>query len=74
MVGDAQHNPATDGGRLIGCLLTIAGIAIFGAFTGYVASWFLAPTERRQTTEMQEIQSELEALRKAVEKLGEKRG
>ena len=55
-------------------VIAVAGIAIFGAFTGYVASWFLAPTEKRQATEMQEIQSELEALRKAVEELGGKRG
>jgi voltage-gated potassium channel len=71
--GHINVSPATHSGRLLGIMLMIAGAALFGVFAGYIASWFLAPGEREQTTEMAEIQTELAALRCAVEELARQR-
>lgn len=39
-VGYGDLYPVTSLGRLIGAVLIIVGVALFGIFTGYVASWF----------------------------------
>jgi len=73
LMGSPSVAPVTHPGHFIGFLLTLSGIAVFAVFTGYVASWFLAPGERAQTTEMDELQGELAALRKAVEDLRDRK-
>jgi voltage-gated potassium channel len=40
-VGYGDKFPVTTGGRIIGAMLMITGIGLFGTFTGFVASWFL---------------------------------
>jgi voltage-gated potassium channel len=39
-VGYGDRYPTTAEGRLLGILLMTAGVATFGVFTGYIASWF----------------------------------
>lgn len=39
-VGYGDLYPVTALGRLIGAVLIIVGVALFGIFTGYIASWF----------------------------------
>ncbi len=39
-VGYGDLYPVTTAGRLIGAALIIVGVAMFGIFAGYVASWF----------------------------------
>lgn len=39
-VGYGDLYPVTSLGRLIGAALIVIGVALFGIFTGYVASWF----------------------------------
>jgi voltage-gated potassium channel len=73
LMGNSPSTPFTHPGHVVGLLLTLAGIAIFAVFTGYVASWFLAPGEQEQTREMDEIQAELAALRKAVEEIRDRK-
>ncbi len=41
-VGYGDKFPVTTGGRIIGVLLMTAGVGLFGTFTAYVSSWFLA--------------------------------
>lgn len=41
-VGYGDHYPVTMEGRILACILMTTGIAIFGTFTAYVSSWFLA--------------------------------
>jgi voltage-gated potassium channel len=41
-VGYGDKYPVTSEGRLIAVLLMTAGIGLFGTFTAYVASWFVA--------------------------------
>ncbi|WP_221584130.1 ion transporter [Microbacterium sp. G2-8] len=44
-VGYGDQFPVTDSGRLIGALIIVVGVGIFGTFTGYLANLFLGPGE-----------------------------
>jgi voltage-gated potassium channel len=59
---------------MVGAVLMIAGVGLFGTFAGFVASWFLRPTERRQTDDVEELRREIRALRESLERSGRERG
>jgi hypothetical protein len=42
-VGYGDQYPVTNAGRLVGTVIIIVGVCIFGTFTGYLANLFLAP-------------------------------
>lgn len=42
-VGYGDQYPVTNAGRLIGTLIIVVGVGIFGTFTGYLANLFLGP-------------------------------
>ena len=42
-VGYGDEYPVTTGGRLVGAVIIVIGVGIFGTFTGYIANRFLAP-------------------------------
>ncbi|WP_439594272.1 potassium channel family protein [Microbacterium sp.] len=42
-VGYGDQYPVTTAGRLIGTLIIVVGVGIFGTFTGYLANLFLGP-------------------------------
>jgi len=42
-VGYGDKYPITNAGRLVGTVIIIVGVGIFGTFTGYLANLFLAP-------------------------------
>jgi hypothetical protein len=42
-VGYGDRYPVTNPGRLIGALIIVVGVGIFGTFTGYLANLFLSP-------------------------------
>jgi hypothetical protein len=44
-VGYGDRYPVTNEGRIIGALIIVVGVAIFGTFTGYLANLFLAPSK-----------------------------
>ena len=44
-VGYGDRYPVTNEGRVIGSLIIIVGVGIFGTFTGYLANLFLAPSK-----------------------------
>jgi voltage-gated potassium channel len=66
-VGSADHYPQTTEGRMIGGLLMIAGVGLFGTLSGFVASWFLAPVNRRYQSELEQVRGEIKALRRTLE-------
>jgi voltage-gated potassium channel len=41
-VGYGDKYPVTTEGRVIAAVLMTAGVGLFGTFTAYVASWFVA--------------------------------
>lgn len=44
-VGYGDQFPVTNAGRLIGTLVIVVGVGIFGTFTGYLANLFLGPAK-----------------------------
>ena len=42
-VGYGDQFPVTNAGRVMGSLVIVVGVGIFGTFTGYLANLFLAP-------------------------------
>jgi voltage-gated potassium channel len=75
-VGYGDKFPLSSEGRLIAALLMIAGVGLFGTFSGFVASWFLeSPTH--QTTELLALEAlnrQLAELREEVRRLAMIRG
>jgi hypothetical protein len=50
-VGYGDQYPVTNAGRLIGTLVIIVGVGIFGTFTGYLANLFLGPRKGDENAE-----------------------
>lgn len=70
-VGYGDRFPVTNEGRLIGVVIIIVGVGIFGTFTGYLANAFLAPRRDKRlaatvgtsdTAQRTEKLAELQAL------------
>ena len=67
-VGYGDFYPVTLEGRLIAAVLMMAGVGLFGTFTGFVTAWFIddEEIEEEQTATLHEIQQELQLLRKEL--------
>jgi voltage-gated potassium channel len=68
-VGYGDRFPVSSEGRLVGALLMTAGVGLFGTFSGFVTSWFLAPTARQQESEMAALRRDLAQIRTMVEQI-----
>ena len=47
-VGYGDRYPTTDAGRIMGALVIIIGVGIFGTFTGFLANFFLSPAKKEE--------------------------
>lgn len=45
-VGYGDQYPVTNAGRVVGAMIIVVGVGIFGTFTGYLANLFLAPRKK----------------------------
>ena len=63
-VGYGDFYPVTGGGRIVGVAVMTAGVALFGALTGFVAVWFLQPTQAREKSELQAARRQLAEIEK----------
>jgi voltage-gated potassium channel len=50
-VGYGDRYPVTGAGRLIGSLIIVVGVGVFGTLTGFLANAFLAPSEAAAAVE-----------------------
>ncbi len=68
-VGYGDQYPVTNPGRLVGVLIIVIGVGIFGTFTGYLANFFLSPkrkAEEEQATVVGDAQSRLAHLKALI--------
>jgi voltage-gated potassium channel len=66
-VGYGDKYPVSSEGRVIATILMIAGVGLFGAFSGLVASWILGPTSEKNTIET--LQCEIRELKDIIIKM-----
>ncbi len=67
-VGYGDRYPVTTAGRFVGAVLMTTGVGLFGAMSGFIAAWFLAPEEKQTEGEIEEVRRELAAIRALLEK------
>jgi len=62
-VGYGDKFPITVGGRIVAMVLMTAGVGLFGAFTGFVASLFIGTDIRKEDDDIVLLTREIQALR-----------
>jgi len=62
-VGYGDEYPVTNPGRVLGTVIIVVGVGIFGTLTGYLANLFLSPEKKPEAASMSEVQQRLEALK-----------
>jgi len=67
-VGYGDRYPVTPEGRLIAMVLMMAGVGLFGTLSGFVAAWFLSPTDSKKEDELGELRKELREIRGLLER------
>lgn len=68
-VGYGDKYPVSVEGRIIAVVLMTAGIGLFGTFTAFVASWFLASGEKKQEDSLAEIRRDMKAMRATIDRI-----
>jgi hypothetical protein len=65
-VGYGDQYPVTTGGRILGAVIIVIGVGIFGTFTGYLANLFLAPKPPKEEVEVLETRERVAHLRELM--------
>lgn len=62
-VGYGDEFPVTNPGRLLGTLIIVVGVGIFGTLTGYLANLFLSPRRRETKDQPSDLERRLQELK-----------
>jgi voltage-gated potassium channel len=65
-VGYGDKYPVTSEGRVVAAILMAAGVGLFGAFSGFVAAWFISPGQTKRESELTVLQREIAELKQMV--------
>ena len=72
-VGYGDRYPVTAGGRMVGVLVMIAGVGLFGVFTGFLANTFLTPRHKKEDKKpeitLESLSQQITDLQKEIKKL-----
>lgn len=68
-VGYGDKYPVTPEGRAVAVFLMTAGVALFGTFTGLVASFFMEAEQQKEAVEVAAVATELRAIREELASL-----
>ena len=67
-VGYGDEYPITNPGRVLGVVIIVVGVGIFGTLTGYLANVFLSPAKPKENDEGEppNVRQQLDALKELV--------
>lgn len=68
-VGYGDRYPVTNAGRLVAAVLMIAGVGLFGTFTGFIANFFVGEEQQQNEDDLQLLIKEVRQLREKIEQL-----
>jgi voltage-gated potassium channel len=71
-VGYGDKFPVTVGGRIVGVVLMITGVGLFGTFTAYVASWFFNRDKQEIESKEDRLKAEIAAMRERLDRIEER--
>lgn len=65
-VGYGDLFPVTTWGRLVGGLVMVCGVGLFGAFSGFIASWLITPAQKNEQTDIDLLRQEIAELKQIM--------
>lgn len=68
-VGYGDRFPVTMEGRIVAVVLMVAGISLFGVFTGLFAKMFMEPEVQREDSDIKVLANEVRRLREKIERM-----
>lgn len=68
-VGYGDQYPVTTAGRVLGAVVILIGVGIFGTLTGYLANFFLAPKRASEDEDQEAVADDVTAQLAALKKL-----
>src|SRR5438874_3887824 len=68
-VGYGDKYPLTAEGRIVACILMLAGAGMFATLTGFIASMFVQPNGKEAESEVRQLAREIQALSEKIDAL-----
>lgn len=70
-VGYGDRFPVTPEGRIVAMILMVAGVGLFGTFTGFVASLFSEPKQSEENDDLLQLTANVDRLHHRLDKIEE---